>query len=378
MAKPKTTLWDLEPHTTAKHRILRRYLDAWLPIMSSLVATWSSSGRGRLALIDGFCGPGRYKGGEDGSPIIMLKAFLEHSHRNEIKAELVYIFIDEDDDRIAHLDREIADSEAAQPGGQFPDQLKVQTIVGRYEDLFSEALDGMVEKGQRPAPTFAFIDPFGYKDASMGLTGRLLDFQRCEALIYMPLPFVARFVGRAGQEAVMNNLFGCDTWKTAIPLKGDERRQFLHDLFREQLASEEQGRMVRSLELPSAKGTGYTLFFTTGHEKGLEVMKDAMWTVDPIEGRRFRDTTNSDQMVVFEEEVDTTPLLAQLREHFGSDEFTIEEATSFTLRETAFKKGHLKRKTLARAERAEKLKVLTRRSKRCTYPDRARMRFVSS
>lgn len=377
MAKPKTTLWDLEPHTLAKHQILRRYLDGWLPIMSSLVATWSLNGRGRVALIDGFCGPGRYAGGEDGSPIIMLRAFLEHTHRTQIKAEIVYSFIDEDVDRIAHLDAEIEVLEAAQPGGKFPEQMKVQTIVGRYEDLFSEALDGMEEKGQRPAPTFAFIDPFGYKDASMGLTGRLLDFQRCEALIYMPLPFVARFIGREGQEAVMNNLFGGEDWKQAIPLRGEERRQALHDVFRDQLASEDGDRMVRSFEIPSAKGTGYTLFFTTGHEKGLEVMKDAMWKVDPIEGRRFRDSTRSDQMVVFEEEVDTGLLLTQLRERFGGDVFTIEEATSFTLRDTAFKKGHLKRKTLAVAERAGGLEVLTPRTKKCTYPDGAKIRFVT-
>ena len=377
MAKPKTTLWDLEPHTTAKHRILRKYLDAWLPIMSSLVASRSLDGRGRLALIDGFCGPGRYKGGEDGSPIIMLKAFLEHSHRAQIKAELIYIFIDEDEDRIAHLDEEIAALEAAQPGGEFPEQLKVQTIVGRYEDLFSEALDSMEEKGQRPAPTFAFIDPFGYSDASMDLTDRLLDFQRCEALIYMPLPFVSRFIGREGQENAMNNLFGCETWKEAIPLKGEERRQFLHDLFRDQLASEASDRLVRSFEIPSASN-GYTLFFTTGHEKGLEVMKDAMWAVDPIEGRRFRDTTRSDQLVVFEEEVDTGPLLTQLRERFGTDEFTIEQATSFTIRDTAFKKGHLKRKTLDPAERAGKIEVLTPRAKRFSYPDGTKMKFVDA
>ena len=377
MAKPKTILWDLEPHTLAKHRILRKYLDGWVPIMSSLVARWALNGRGRLALIDGFCGPGRYNGGEDGSPIIMLKTFLEHARRDQIKAELVYIFIDEDADRIAHLDDEIAALEAAEPDGQFPDQLKVQTVVGRYEDLFTEALDGMEEKGQRPAPSFAFIDPFGYKDASMGLTGRLLDFQRCEALIYMPMPFVARFIGMPEQESVMNNLFGCEGWKAAIPLQGAERRQVLHDVFRDQLVSEENDRMVRSFDIPSAKGTGYTLFFTTGHEKGLEVMKDAMWSVDPIEGRRFRDTTRSDQLVVFEEEVDTGPLVAQLRERFGSTEFTIEEATSFTLRDTAFKKGHLKQKTLAPAERAGKLEVVTPRSRKCTYPDGARMKFVA-
>jgi three-Cys-motif partner protein len=85
MAKPPETIWPIEEHTKAKHRILRRYLDAWLPIMSSR--------NRRLIYIDGFAGPGVYAGGEPGSPIIALNAYLEHKYRDRITAELVYAFI---------------------------------------------------------------------------------------------------------------------------------------------------------------------------------------------------------------------------------------------------------------------------------------------
>jgi hypothetical protein len=33
VAVPTDTIWKLEPHTGAKHRILGRYLDAWFPIL---------------------------------------------------------------------------------------------------------------------------------------------------------------------------------------------------------------------------------------------------------------------------------------------------------------------------------------------------------
>jgi three-Cys-motif partner protein len=60
--------WELAAHTAAKLEILEAYLRAWFPIV----------GRGRdfdrIIYIDGFAGPGRYKGGEDGSPIVALKA----------------------------------------------------------------------------------------------------------------------------------------------------------------------------------------------------------------------------------------------------------------------------------------------------------------
>lgn len=87
MTTPRSVLWALDPHTTAKHRLLRAYLDRWLPIM----ATYQE----KLLLVDGFAGPGRYAGGEDGSPLIMLKAFLEHAHRERIgRTRLEYFFVE--------------------------------------------------------------------------------------------------------------------------------------------------------------------------------------------------------------------------------------------------------------------------------------------
>lgn len=58
MAPPRATHWALEPHTQAKHLILRRYLEAWLPIMATH--------NGRIVFVDGFAGPGRYVGREEG------------------------------------------------------------------------------------------------------------------------------------------------------------------------------------------------------------------------------------------------------------------------------------------------------------------------
>jgi hypothetical protein len=211
----------------------------------------------------------------------------------------------------------------------------------------------------------------------MDITDRLMRFDRCEALIYMPLPFITRFIGKDDQEAVMDRLFGTTRWREAIPLSGEDRKSFLHDLFRDELATEKGDRLVRSFEIPSAKGTGYHLFFTTGHEKGLEVMKDAMWAVDPIEGKRFRDSTNLDQMVIFGDEVDTLPLRHALRARFGLGEFSIEQATSYTIRDTAYKRGHLKTKTLKPAEKEGVVEVVTARAKAFTYPDGTRMRFVA-
>jgi hypothetical protein len=48
-------------------------------------------------------GPGVYADGEPGSPIIALKSFLEHRYREKITAELIYIFIEENKERVGRL-----------------------------------------------------------------------------------------------------------------------------------------------------------------------------------------------------------------------------------------------------------------------------------
>lgn len=345
---PNPVLWPLDDHTRAKHRVLRSYLDAWIPVMAqqALKVQPMMLGEPRLLLVDGFAGPGRYTTGEPGSPLIMLAALLEHRAFPRFGGvKFLYLFIEHDLRRAAHLRDEIARIDV-------PDNVQVNVVDGEFEDTFGEVVEGVHESGHRLVPTFAFIDPFGYSTASMSLAGRFLDFPRCEALVFLPLSFVHRFVTRAGQETAMTALFGGDGWKAARALEGDERRAFLLQLFEDQLAVQGQVEHVRSFALRTRDGNDYRLVFATGHRRGLELMKDAMWTVDPEEGTRYVARTDEGQEVLFSADgVGTGPLLDQLRAKFGTDWFTIEQAADVTLFDTPFHPSkHLKRATLKPAE----------------------------
>jgi len=363
MAKPLPTVWEIEPHTAAKHRMLQGYLYAWLPIMSKY--------NSRLVYVDGFAGPGVYSNGEPGSPIIALQAYLDHAQRDKIRSELVYVFIEEDGDRVARLNEEIAKL------GKLPDNVVVHVIEGTFQDEFAEALDHVENSGGRLAPTFAFIDPFGYSDAPMSLSGRFLQFERCEALIYVPLRHLNRFLSMSSQENALNALFGTDEWKKARAMSGAARLRFLHDLFYRQLKDECGLTYVRSFEIVSSANpaAGYTLFFGTKHEMGLLRMKESMWSIDPVEGQRYKDTTSSGMQPLFEQEVDPTPLRQAMIDHFGDRAFTIEEANDFAVVETPYIPSHVKRRTLKPLEETGKLEVLTERKRKGTYPEKTRMRF---
>ena len=352
-AMTDSVLWNLEPHTAAKHRVLRSYLDAWLPALAHQ-SRQIGHAEPRLLLVDGFAGPGRYATGEPGSPIVMLNALLS---RNDLDAlasvQFMFLFIEHDKGRVERLRKEVAEL------GRLPDNVEVNIEHGEFESTFSSVIDPIIEKGTRLIPTFAFIDPFGYSSASMSITGRLLGFPRCEMLFFLPMSFIHRFVARPGQEVALTSLFGTEEWRTAIPLQGEERTVFLLDLFERQLEQSEGVKYVRSFQLRTQDGQDYRLIFSLGHVKGLEKAKNAMWKVDPVAGTSYTATTESGQEVLFRPDhtLDTTPLLAELQAHFGAESFTIEQAEHCTLVDTPFRSGHLRKLTLQPAERAGRLEV---------------------
>ena len=90
----------MDDHTRAKHEILRRYLEAWLPIMTSY--------NGRIIYLDGFAGPGEYEKGEPGSPIIAIDTFLNHTYAPVRTKEVLFLFIEQDHARCEHLKQLLA------------------------------------------------------------------------------------------------------------------------------------------------------------------------------------------------------------------------------------------------------------------------------
>jgi len=313
----------------------------------------------KLVLVDAFAGPGVYADGSPGSPIVMLKSFLQHSHRSKITADLVYIFIEARQDRFERLKVEI---DALGPA---PRNVYVRVVHGRYEECWSKVVSDAHGGG-----AFLFLDPFGYKDVPMELTGEFLQFNKCEVLVYVPLRAIIRAIPQPQYAGTLDRFFGSGGWR-----KAQGKRQ-LHDLFASKLS--ERCRYVRSFEIVAKKATSYHLFFGTNHPLGLERMKEAMWKIDPATGSRFRDSTVEGQEVLFAPRPDFSKLCHALRERFPpGTTFSIEEAEEFTLFETPFApKSHLRRYTLRPLEQKGELVVLASPPrKRGTYPDGAVMTF---
>ena len=164
----ETSIWEIEPHTQAKHGILKNYLNAWIPKITK--------DNRRVLFCDGFAGPGVYKNGEDGSPLIAIKTLINHTHFPKINAEIIFIFIEKNKDHLACLRQKI-DSIS------LPKNVKCYIFGDVYEKVFSQILDDIESEDVALAPTLLFVDPFGVSGIPLSLIKRFMNYPKCEVFI---------------------------------------------------------------------------------------------------------------------------------------------------------------------------------------------------
>ena len=271
---PDPTIWPLQAHTRGKHLVLQEYMKAWLPIMTR----WN----GRVLFIDAFAGPGEYSGGEHGSPMIAIRALTEHSARNRITADILYLFIEERKDRAEHLEHLL---ETAFPQG--PPNCRYRVIPSTFDETLNEVLGHLEEQRLSLAPAFVMIDPFGVSDTPMATVARILSNPKSEVYVSVMYRDINRFLGNPSFEPHLTKLFGCEDWKQGLDMTDtSEKETFLFDLYKKQLKVS-GAKHVLHFELYERQRLQYAIFFGTGDTKGCDKMKQAIWKVAPFGNYRF-------------------------------------------------------------------------------------------
>ena len=346
--KDELDLWKKEPHTDAKHRILGGYLKAWFPILGS-------SNR-KIIYLDGFAGPGEYEGFEDGSPIIALKIAKDHAlreHRILKNTEIVFYFIDKNADYCENLKLKIKKM-------GLPEKFKWYAECGKFDEHLSSVLDQLEEAKSSIAPTFAFIDPFGYSDTPLSVISRFMKNAKCEVFINFMVGPINRWAIDPNKSGALDKLFGTNSWKNLVEIEEPLKRINAYaDLYENQLRNVAKIKFVRRfLMINKYNQPLYFLFFGTNKDLGLKVMKRAMWDINLNDGNSFSDRTNPNQTVLFKPEPDYEPLKNALFERFKGQKITIEELEAFVLTETPFMPDrHLKRPVLIPLEDDGKISV---------------------
>lgn len=355
---PNAKLWPIGPHTPGKHMVLRSYLQAWLPIMGM--------SNGRIIFVDGFAGPGEYEGGEDGSPIIALKALVEHASKHRINAEVVYLFVEGDKKRAKHLERLV---NALQP--KLPPRCQVEVVNDTFESTLTIVLDRV--GASRLAPAFVMVDPFGVSDTPMSVLARILQNPKSELYISFMYEAINRFKATPEFDKHLDTLFGTPGWRSGIDMpESAQRREFFYELYASQL-KKAGAKHVVWFELFNGNRHVYTIFFATRHHVGCNRMKQAIWNIAPMGEYEFRGVNSGQMSLTQWFEASREPLRRELHAQFdGKGKIPIAAIQEWISGdETDFHTGHVK-STLREMEEAGELTASSHPPKprrRGTYPD---------
>jgi len=260
--------WPIEPHTEAKHEILKYYLGAWFPILATLYS--------RFLYVDGFSGPGGYVGGEDGSPIIALKVALQHKLKEKFQRpgkELVFIFIEKDEGKYQNLQRKLNEIPR-------PSNFKVDPYCNSFEEVFMKTVIAEIE--EHSTPSFVFIDPFGPTGFPMSLLSWLAKQPSSETLINFQYQSLNQwFLKDTSKHRRLTQLNGDERWHRALNIPDPwQKENYLRESYEEAL--EELGWKVRPFRMVNKHNqTQYYLFYTTRNWRGMLEMKRAMLNAAP-------------------------------------------------------------------------------------------------
>jgi three-Cys-motif partner protein len=283
---PKELRWPLEEHSRAKHAVLRAYLQAWLPI--------SGFTEDSFLFIDGFAGPGRYESGEEGSPLIAVRTYLEHSARPRLQGRPYFLFIEGDEDRAQALTSEVAAMLRDVPN---PPVNNVEH--GTFHDVLNSLRDYLTEHRLHLKPAFVMVDPFGISDSPMSDLQWLLSNPKCELYVSLMASFITRFDGMPGFEMHLDSLFGTPKWRDHFGKPNTEKRKALLDLYECQLRAASPLVKVLRFDIFDGNSYKYTIFHAAKHDRACERMKQAIWALDPDGGFRFRGRGDQAQLSLF-------------------------------------------------------------------------------
>ena len=345
MAVPTGVLWERDPHTAAKHTLLRRYLDAWFPIMAKQFRDVG------ITFLDGFAGPGKYMNASDSSPAIaMQQAMRSEVTRWGTRTRLM--FIEAHGGRAEHLRGHL---EARFPPSVRPPGLVAHVHHGECAALYERAI---ADVGGWSGPVFANLDGWGV-DTDYAVVRRIASHQSSEVLVTFQDQFFVRFAD--GEQEAGERVFGHSDWRSVGDLPTAEKKPFLLDQYRSGLRAAGFD-YVLTFEMIDEGGHSLHQFFGTNSDVAVRKFKDGLWEVDGISGQRFRDPRDPNQLAFDILEPDFRPLERSILGLLEERERSLTDLCRHALIETIYKETHVKPRVDALVERGEVQQISTGRS----------------
>lgn len=258
---------DQKEQSLVKSTIVAKYFDVWANVIISTQKRYLNHSQ-KIAYIDLFAGPGRYKDGTQSTPLKILTNAIE---KPDLRERLVAIFNDKDEKNSKALETTIAEIPQIET-------LKYEPVV--YNQEVGEEIVKTFEN-MNFIPTLFFVDPWGYKGLSLRLVNSVLKDWGCDAIFFFNYNRINMGINNDAVRDHMQALFGKER---ATELRNKLQRKNSNQ--RELLIVEELCQSLKAYGavyvLPfrfmndKGKRTSHHLIFVSKHLRGYEIMKDIM------------------------------------------------------------------------------------------------------
>lgn len=251
-----------EPRENSKIKatIIAKYFLVWAKIIGKHAE--------KIAYIDLFAGPGRYKDDTRSTPLLVLESAIADPM---LRARLVAVFNDAEPENAASLTEEIRKL----PG---LDTLKVKPSVDN-KSVGDDTANALAKMSL--IPTLCFFDPFGYKGLSLKLINAVLKDWACECVFFFNYNRVNMGLTNERVRGHMEALFGSDRIESLqAELDGmaaaDRELRVVEELTKALRTL--GGKYVLPFRFLNEKGnrTSHHLIFVSKHPLGYGIMKEIM------------------------------------------------------------------------------------------------------
>ena len=243
-----------------KARIVQKYFFAWC----NVIMPWAE----KVAYIDLYAGPGRYKDGAASTPLLILEHAVSDKKMSQ---KLVAVFNDADSDHTSTLETEIAAITGIKT-------LKYEPTIScaPVDENFAETLNKT-----NLIPSFSFVDPFGYKGLSLKIVNGVIKDWGCDCVFFFNYNRINAGISNSKVEKHMNGLFGekrANRLRKLLPKKTPAMREALILEELAQAIKEMGGKFVLPFRFKNAAGnrTSHSLIFVSKAFKGYHIMKEIM------------------------------------------------------------------------------------------------------
>jgi three-Cys-motif partner protein len=274
LAKPmvaKRFFEERSDQSRVKAELVEKYFYAWANVIKKSVL----SRNGRLAYMDLFAGPGRYRDGAASVPLMILEKAIDDEF---LRNHLVTVFNDNDNNKTRTLESEIS-------------KLKGIHLLKHEPSVMNEEVGANIVRGfegVKLVPTLFFVDPWGYKGLSLRLINSVLKDWGCDCIFFFNYNRINMGLNNPIVREHMDALFGkerANELREELVRLGPVQRDLTIVEAITAALKDMGGHYVLPFTFKNDDGTrtSHYLMFVSKHIRGYEIMKDIMARVSSLQ-----------------------------------------------------------------------------------------------